>query len=164
MRILGLFSVIGVALAAPFLLSTAQASAAACKDVPTIIHSADLANNTADGGHVKQHVLGETPPVGTSQAGKTLFADKAKYAAAWRQYTYYGTAQCAGGSEGKVANQTMTLDQLHMGHLDAYSCTAANPNGTCSAKTLYMAHSITYGFKFTGGKWILNTCYPIPAT
>ncbi|HEY4439932.1 MAG TPA: hypothetical protein VGN14_05720 [Candidatus Elarobacter sp.] len=141
-------------------LTSVPAHAAACNTITSVKNSAPLTANKAAGGHVKQHVLGETQGADDPQTGKTLFADGAKYAAAWRQYGYYGTVACS----GRAVSQEMTLTQLHMGFLDAYSCTASNPNGSCKTKTLYMAHSIFYGFILRGSTWILNTAYPVPLT
>jgi hypothetical protein len=159
MRLFRIATIASAAVVVAVLLTTGQASAAACKLTGSVTHSAVLGNNSADGGHVKAHVLGETPPAGQSQNNRTLFADGAKYAAAWRQYGYYGTVNCGGGH---AISQTLTLAQLHMTSLDAYSCTAADGAGRCTAKTLYIAQSVTFAFVQAGGHWILNTCYPVP--
>lgn len=158
-----LVTVACVAFGASFLVGTAPASAAACNTIQSIKNSAVLSANTAAGGHVTSHVLGQTPGGGAArtQNGRTLFADGGKYAAAWRQYGYYGTVNCGGGGQ---AQQQLTLAQLHMTSLDAYSCTAAGANGACTAKTLYMAQAVFFGFILNGQNWILNTAFPVPLT
>jgi hypothetical protein len=152
-----------VTFAAFVFVTTAPASAVTCNTILSVKNSAVLGANTAAGGHVTSHVLGQTPGAGaaTTQAGRTLFADGAKYAAAWRQYTYYGNVNCGGGGQ---AQQQMTLAQLHMTNLDAYSCTAADAHGACTAKTLYIAQAVFYGFILNGHNWILNTAFPVPLT
>ena len=147
--------------ALPFLIAAKPASAATCNTIQSVKDSAVLSANAGAGGHVAQHVLGQTPGAANSQNGKTLFADGSKYAAAWRQYGYYGTANSGAGGQ---AQQQMTLAQLHMTSLDAYSCTAANAQGACTAKTLYVAQAVFYGFILNGHNWILNTAFPVPLT
>jgi hypothetical protein len=162
MRIVGFVLVAAIAVPAPIVLTAAPASAAVCKTIDTVVHSAVLGNNTADRGHVTQHVLGENPPAGLSQNGKTLFANATGYAAAWRQYNLsaHGAINCP--ARGAV-NQTMTLAQLGMKSLDAYDCEAANAQGVCTTKTLRVTESITFSFAKnanTNNQWILITCYP----
>jgi hypothetical protein len=162
-RLAAVACAVSVLLAALVFATAAPASAVTCNTIPSVKNSAVLSANTAAGGHVTSHVLGQTPGGGaaTTQAGRTLFADGAKYAAAWRQYTYYGTVNCGGGGQ---AQQQLTLAQLHMTNLDAYSCTAANAQGACTAKTLYVAQAVFYGFILNGQNWILNTAFPVPLT
>jgi hypothetical protein len=132
-----------------------------CNTLPTVIASANTATNTGMGGHLTQHVYGLLPPPGTSQLGKTLFSGKGKFDAAWRQYRYVpAPCNCGGGGQ---AQQVVTLAQLHMGFMDAFSCTAADPvTGACTAYNAYMAQAVFFGFLLVNGIWILNTAFPIP--
>ena len=133
-----------------------------CNAMPNVILSADVTQNTNMGGHVLQHIYGMRPPVGTSQVGKTLFSSRGKYEAAWRQYRYVANPRNCGG--GGQAQQTVSLAALNIQWLDAYSCTAANGNGECTAYTMYMASDVFFGFLLVGSVWILNTCFPVPMT
>ncbi len=45
---------------------------AICRDMASVNASANPDNNTALGGHVTQHIYGMRPPVGSTQAGKTV--------------------------------------------------------------------------------------------
>src|SRR5437868_3725216 len=113
---------------------------AICRDMATVIASANPDNNTALGGHLTQHIYRMRPPAGLSQAGKTLFSGRDKFEAAWRQYRYHPNARnCSGSGQ---AQQSVDLHTLGMRWLDAYSCTAANGEGECTAYTLYMAESV----------------------
>ena len=133
------------------------------RDIPEIGQSADPTRNTAMGGHVTQHIHGMAPPPGTSQLGKTLFAKQKDFEAAWRQYRYIGNpCNCGGGGQ---AQQTVSLTNLGMRWMDAYSCIGVDPaTGMCNQFTLYMASDIFFGFLLVGRTWILNTCFPIPLT
>jgi hypothetical protein len=136
------------------------AHADACRVTPNVAESADPDKNTGMNGHVTAHILGMRPPKGESQSGRTLFADKTKASAAWRQYQYVKDPV---GCSGKAASQSVSLKDLGISNLDAYSCTAANANGECTAKTLYVAKSVFFGFILDPTyKWILNTMYPEP--
>lgn len=111
------------------------------------------------GGHVTQHIYGMTPPSGSSQKDKTLFKSRGNYDAAWRQYGYIeNPVACSGNSKFQV----VSLEKLHMGKIDAYSCKQADGQGVCTRWDTYMAKEISYGFVLKDGKWILNTLYPVP--
>jgi hypothetical protein len=136
------------------------AHADACRVTPNVAQSADPDKNTRMNGHMTAHILGMMPPKGESQKNRTLFADKGKATAAWRQYQYVkNPVGCSGGAQ----SQSVSLKDLGISNLDAYSCTAANANGECTAKTLYVAKSVFFGFILDPTyKWILNTMYPEP--
>ena len=150
------------------LASVSPAHAAACRDTPDVQASADPDKNTGMNGHITQHILGMRPPQDKdkngkllySQDGKTLFADRSKAQAAWRQYQYISSPV---GCSGKEAHQSVSLKDLKISSLDAYSCTAANANGECTTKTLYVAKSVFFAFNNDPTyKWILVTMYPEP--
>ncbi|WP_171407955.1 hypothetical protein [Pseudomonas aeruginosa] len=65
---------------------------------------------------------------------------------------------CSGNSKFQV----VSLEKLHMGKIDAYSCKQADGQGACTRWDTYMAKEISYGFVLKDGKWILNTLYPVP--
>jgi|AGTN01.1.fsa_nt_gi hypothetical protein len=144
------------------LVCGSAAQAAACRDIASVKSSANPDANTAAGGHMTQHILGMTPPPGMSQLTKTLFADKSKAQAAWRQYGYIDNPVACGA--GSAQSQSVTVEKLGMGKLDAFSCTQANAQGQCTKWDSYVAKSIFYGFALNNGKWILNTMYPEPLT
>lgn len=145
----------------PFTQSPALA-ATACRDISSVQQSADANRNTALGGHVTQHISGMQPPPKTSQKGKTLFEAKGKYDAAWRQYRYVKKpVVCV----GKHAQQSVSLKDLNIKYLGAYSCTDADPkSGVCTKWKSYIATDVFFGFIYKDGKWILNTAYPVPLT
>lgn len=141
------------------LLLASSANAAACRDITSVQQSADATRNTSMGGHVTQHIYGMTPPSGSSQKDKTLFKSRGNYDAAWRQYGYIDNpVACSGNSKFQV----VSLEKLHMGKIDAYSCKQADGQGVCTRWDTYMAKEISYGFVLKDGKWILNTLYPVP--
>ncbi|MCQ9788227.1 hypothetical protein LM237_25535, partial [Pseudomonas aeruginosa] len=141
------------------LLLASSANAAACRDITNVQQSADATRNTSMGGHVTQHIYGMTPPSGSSQKDKTLFKSRGNYDAAWRQYGYIDNpVACSGNSKFQV----VSLEKLHMGKIDAYSCKQADGQGACTRWDTYMAKEISYGFVLKDGKWILNTLYPVP--
>jgi hypothetical protein len=153
------------------LASVSPAHAGPCRDTVDVQASADPDKNTGMHGHITQHILGMRPPQDKdkngkllysqdAKDGKTLFADKTKAQAAWRQYQYISNPV---GCSGKEAHQSVSLHDLKMNSLDAYSCTAANANGECTAKTLYVAESVFFAFNNDPTyKWILVTMYPEP--
>ncbi|RCI68986.1 hypothetical protein, partial [Pseudomonas aeruginosa] len=103
-----------------------SANAAACRDITSVQQSADATRNTSMGGHVTQHIYGMTPPSGSSQKDKTLFKSRGNYDAAWRQYGYIDNpVACSGNSKFQV----VSLEKLHMGKIDAYSCKQADGQG-----------------------------------
>ncbi|NEO75496.1 hypothetical protein [Moorena sp. SIO4G3] len=136
--------------------------AATCRDITTVKNSAVATANTAAGGHVTQHIYGMQPPPGTSQVDKTLFEAQGKYDSAWRQYKYVtNPVNC--GASGQ-AQQSVSLQNLGMGNLGAYSCQKADIKGKCITWDSYMANSVFFGFIQKNGKWILNTVFPEPQT
>lgn len=137
-----------------------SAQAAACRDTQIVQQSADLSRNSQDGGHVAQHVFGMTPPQGFPQNGKTLFADAEKAKAAWRQYQYIDNPKACAGAKDVI--QDVSLQKLGIKSLDAYECTAANAQGECTAKTMYVANSVEFAFGLNGDhKWVLKTMFPV---
>lgn len=137
-----------------------QASAAQiCRDIDSVRASADLSSNTGAGGHVTQHVLGLTPPPGTSQVGKTLFADSEKFGRAWGTYQQITNPRfCSGG------NNVQQVFELGY-YIDAFSCRAADGAGRCTEWDSFAADRVAVAFiRLPNGRWILNTAYPIPVS
>jgi hypothetical protein len=146
-----LILVIGVSIS---LLSTPEALAA-CRDLASVQRSADLAHNEEMGGHVAQHILGMQPPWGSSQYGKTLFLDAARYRDAWEYYARVTNPRyCSGGH---------VLEVFELGgHLEALSCREADENGKCTRWDRFSATHVALGFvRQRDGAWILNTAYPL---
>ena len=136
-------------------LVSASASAAACRDIDTVQRSADAAANTGMGGHITQHILGMQPPPGTSQVGKTLFADKGKFEGAWRLYARITNA--------KICTSGAVLQTFDLGHpIDAFSCRKADGEGRCIEWDSFHATQVSLGFLQVSGRWILNTAFPLP--
>ena len=136
-------------------LVSAPASAAACRDIPTVQQSADATANTGMGGHLSQHILGMQPPQGTSQVGKTLFADRGKFEGAWRIYrSITNPRTCTSGA---------VLQTFDLGHpIDAFSCKRADGEGRCTEWDSFHGTHVSVGFLQVGGRWILNTAFPLP--
>ncbi|MBR8839981.1 MAG: hypothetical protein DSM106950_39785 [Stigonema ocellatum SAG 48.90 = DSM 106950] len=142
-------------------LKPSSAFAATCREIDSVKQSADLQQNTRIGGHVTQHIDGLNPPPNTSQKGKTLFEDQAKFKNAWKSYqSINNPVQCT----KSAASQTVDIHKLNLQFLGAFSCTEADANGHCTKKDSYMAKEVFFGFILHDGKWILNTAYPIPNT
>ncbi len=138
-------------------LVSAAASAAACRDIPSVQQSTNLSSNTDMGGHVTQHVLGTQPPAGASQIGKTLFSEGAKFDNAWKTYMQITNPRsCSGGSN---IQQVFRLGY----YVDAFSCRAADGSGRCTQWDSFAADQVAVAFiRKSDGTWILNTAYPIP--
>ncbi len=129
------------------------------KEMDTIRKSADPDRNTADGGHVTQHIYGMTPPKGKSQEGKTLFRCRKDFENIWRQYMYYADGvSCS----GKQAQEVVSCSKLKVGLMEALSCTAVDDQGCCTKYTLYVAEAFFFSFILKDRTWILNTCFPQP--
>jgi hypothetical protein len=137
----------------------APAHAVACRNIPTVEASSPALVNTQAGGHVTQHILGMQPPPNTSQVGKTLFSARKKYEDAWRQYQFIDNPVNCSGAQ---AQQSVSLEKLGIGNMDAFSCKEANARGECTKWDSYVAKSVFFGFLFVNGQWILNTCFPEP--
>jgi hypothetical protein len=129
------------------------------KDNDTVRESADPGKNTAWGGHVTQHIYDMTPPPGKSQQGRTLFKSRREFEQIWKQYLYYADGVNLSGNQ---AQEVVDCTKLHVGLLEARSCTAVDAQGRCTQYTLYVARSFFFGFLLVGKKWILNTCFPQP--
>ncbi len=143
-----------------FVMFSATTMAAVCRDIKSVKDSAVAEQNTSMGGHVTQHIYGMRPPINTSQSGKTLFEGKGKYEAVWRQYQYINNPVLC-GSKGQ-AQQSVSLADLGIQYLGAYSCKESNANGECTQWDSYMAKSVFFGFVLKNGQWILNTSFPEP--
>jgi hypothetical protein len=146
---------LGSALAA-WTVSEPASAATACRDIDTVQQSADLNKNTGMGGHVTQHILGMNPPSGMSQQGKTLFKDGEKFGRAWGQYKNISNPKfCTGNSSIQQVFQISGL-------VDALSCRAVDGAGKCTKYDSFASDTIAFAFINSGGKWILNTAYPVP--
>jgi hypothetical protein len=147
--LLFLGSIISVALV------SAPALAVACRDINSVQQSANVEANTGMGGHLTQHILGMQPPPRTSQLGKTLFADKGKFEGAWRLYARITNPRsCTSGA---------VLQTFDLGHpIDAFSCRQADGEGRCTQWDSFHATQVSLGFLQVGGRWILNTAFPLP--
>lgn len=142
-------------------LSSAATHAIECRAIPTVQQSADADDNTAFGGHLTQHILGMAPPPGTSQVGKTLFDSEGRWNSVWRQYQYIANPVAC---SGKQAQQRVSLSDLNIRYLDAFSCKSADRNGRCTSWDAYIAKSVFFGFILNAkGEWIINTAFPDPA-
>jgi hypothetical protein len=145
-------------------LTPLSALAVPCRDIPSVLQSADADQNTKLGGHVTQHISGMSPPKDASQKGKTLFEAKGKYQGAWKQYLNNITGDKAVNCSGKQAQQDVPLEKLKITNLGAYSCREADKNGVCTKWDSYITKGVFFGFIFKDGKWILNTAFPDPLT
>lgn len=139
--------------------------AADCRTIATVTHSANLANNTADGGHVDKHVVGQPVPAGSTQGvGTTAYDNITSYNAVWGAYLADTTSpvpNCLSTGSDKidpnvpVANLGLPLP------LAISTCTTTSPNG-CTAWGAATATSAQFVFKRLGGDWILLTAFPRP--
>ncbi|MBD2452193.1 hypothetical protein H6G76_34850 [Nostoc sp. FACHB-152] len=142
------------------ILNPSSASAAICREIQTVINSAIVDNNTAAGGHVTQHIDGLAPPQGRSQAGKTLFADRSKFEAAWRFYQLIlNPKACTSGA----VQQVVSVEVLKLPvPFEAVKCTGADANGLCTTRESYVAANVVFSFIQVRGEWILTSAYPEP--
>jgi hypothetical protein len=144
--------------------ATRPAAAAECRAVSTIAASAVASANTGSGGHLLQHITGQTPPPGTSQNTKSLFSSVADWNKAWSGYvntTKITAVKCSTGQ----AQQTVPLSKLNITTaMTGRSCTAAGANGVCSTSSTFAVAQVFFGFIYntTAKKWILNTAFPQP--
>jgi len=133
-----------------------------CRTIQTVNQSAISSNNNNYGGHLNQHIYGAIPPNSTSQTSKTLFSSIEEYTGFWNNYKnpkkFKGNAvNCSGQS----ARQKVTVySVLNKDKIGGYNCTAAGPNGQCTAKTRSKFSNIQLDFKNVGQNWILLTAYP----
>lgn len=144
--------------------ATRPAAAAACRASSTIVASAVASANTAAGGHLLQHINGQTPPGGTSQNTKSLFSSVADWDKAWSGYVNTTKITAVNCSTGQ-AQQTVPLGKLNITTaMTGRSCTAAGANGVCSTSSTFAVAQVFFGFIYntTAKKWILNTAFPQP--
>src|SRR4051794_24178734 len=131
-----------------------------CWTLPSVTQSAMIANNTAAGGHLTQHISGETPPPHESQVNKTLFVNSGQYIDAVQQAIAAGRGQqeCpAVPAQGQLSKrQTIRLAQP----APMYYCANDNNDGTCRISNPLNASQVWFVFSYNNGSWILNSAYP----
>ena len=115
-----------------FLLGATTPFAKECREITSVRISASVADNTEAGGHVTQHILGEDPPQGKPQSGKTLFRAAADFVRAWEAYVKldkkkYGIKSLSCSQTSKDSNETIKVSRLFGG--DSYSALSCKENG-----------------------------------
>lgn len=138
-----------------------------CRGINTVANSAILANNTAAGGHVAKHVIGQPHPPGPpATLNTTAFQNGGDYAQAWAAYAGLALAQGQAGYpdcvQGAAPYMQIPLATLGIANLNLQQCTNI-ANGACTAwGAAAAANSVQFGFVNNGGNWILNTAFPRP--
>src|SRR6266704_2524980 len=130
----------------------------------SVQHSAILANNTADGGHVLKHITGATPPAPYTQRHATMFSDGGHYTTIWNSYsTNVNGIDCLGGAgNGTTVSEQVPVDELQDDDtLEVCQCGANVVNRSCQRGYYNYSSTITFVFRVVGGQWILLTAYPL---
>lgn len=136
-----------------------------CTATPSAMVSHFPTHNNEYGGHVNAHILGQTPPNGYSQSGKTLFASDVIYEQAWTALENDDPPlYCVESPQiGAEAARSIQLD------LVSRQCTNANTAGVCTASHTVATRYVRFTFRAVpkgqgsqGAKWILYTAYPAP--
>ena len=158
-----------VAVSLAVLLMAVCVSGNDCRTSKTVVASAkSVAANSADGGHIWQHVRGLTSrPSGAqkseTQEGKTLFASESDYQNAWSKFqtgtfSYLTAKQCKVKPQGQMADCVLASD---VGVKTAYSCSAVDKNTKlCTTEETTSVTYVEFWYAQKGGKWVLNTAYP----
>ena len=139
-----------------------------CRTSRTVAESArSVADNTAAGGHIWQHIRGLTSkPRGAgrseTQKDKTLFASEQDYQRAWKrfqseEFQYLKPYQCKGKPKGQAVDCVLASD---IGVNTAYKCTAVDNTNLCTADHTTPVEFVEFWYAQKGGKWVLNTAYP----
>jgi hypothetical protein len=138
--------------------------AAECSSLNSVRHSAVLANNTADGGHVLKHITGAIPPAPYSQRYATMFADAGQYTTIWNSYaTNVNGVDCRDGARnGTTVSQQVPVSQLQEEDtLEVCQCGANVSNRRCQRGFYNFSSTITFVFRMVNDNWILLTAYPL---
>lgn len=140
--------------------------AADCRTIATVTHSADLANNTADGGHVDKHVVGQPVPAGSTQGvGTTAYENITSYNAVWGAYLADTTSpvpDCLSTGSGNI-DPNVPVANLGLPLPLAISTCATSAAGVCTAWGAATATSAQFVFRrLASGDWILLTAFPRP--
>ena len=140
-----------------------------CRTSKTVTESAkSVADNTAAGGHIWQHIRGLTSrPKGAqkseTQDGKTLFASENDYKSAWErfksgEFKYLTPYQCKGKPKGQAVDCVLAKD---IGVKTAYKCSAVDKNTKlCTDDSKTDVEFVEFWYAQKNGKWVLNTAYP----
>lgn len=148
-------AVLALSLAAPLAPAAAQVK---CTDITTVQITALPAMNTQYGGHLTQHIYGQTPPAGLSQAGKTLFRDSTDWQEAYDELQQMDPPLYC--SQRPQAGAEAARDVP--GQYFSYQCTAANASGMCTRKTEIQTNTVRIIMRYVDNRWIVYTGYPIP--
>ncbi|HVG60164.1 MAG TPA: hypothetical protein VNA24_16520 [Hyalangium sp.] len=138
-----------------------QALAVECRTIGTVKESASVDTNTSKGGHLTQHIAGETPPPRLSQADKTLFTSPEAYLGVWRNYESSNKIPNLNCSGPNPYHEIAVRDILPgVDRIGGFKCYGANPDGTCSNQQRTKCDKIAFGYRLEGSNWILVTSYP----
>ena len=138
-----------------------------CRENPSVVKSAQsVSANSAEGGHIWQHVHGlSSRPKGAqkseTQLDKTLFASEDDYKAAWKKFQdgkFDKLKQCMGKPKGQMVD---CVPASKVGVKTAYRCTEVEKNTKiCTNKKEVKPIYVEFWYAQKGGKWVLNTAYP----
>ncbi|NET45767.1 hypothetical protein [Okeania sp. SIO2B3] len=140
--------------------------------INTVITSAKVSENTKMGGHVLQHIYGQTPPTKDfSQLDKTLFTNAAQYEGIWNAYRnstkISNPAKCT-----KITDSPHNFDVLltklpgQPESIEAYQCREVDDDKRCTRYVPTQVTTVNFGFKYqkernkANQNWVLNTAYP----
>lgn len=157
------------------LLVALSVSGKECRNLKTVAASAkSVTANTAEGGHIWQHVHGLTSrPKGAqkseTQQDKTLFASENDFKKAWNKFQTkksfgigYQPQQCKGSTKGQHADCVRATD---VNVNQAYRCTVTDKTTKlCTKYDKTKAKYVEFWYAKKGGKWVLNTAYPSGST
>lgn len=143
-----------------------SAWAADCRTLASVTQSADLANNTNDGGHVDKHVVGQAVPAGSARTvGTTAYNSATAYDAVWQAYLGDTTSPVPDCLSTGANNIDPDVPVANLGLVLPYaisSCTAAAA-GDCTTWGAATATSAQFVFRrLPSGDWILLTAFPRP--
>jgi hypothetical protein len=141
------------------IVAAGSAHAAECRATKGVLDSAaSLSANTAAGGHVSIHVVGQK-----TESGKSEFlseADFRKAFTAWQSYTPPPSLvpkTCGGGSTGLMDCVPATGLAITKGSV----CNTVDAAGTCTSTKSITPAKVAFRYAKNGkGIWILNTSYP----
>ncbi|WP_144062995.1 hypothetical protein [Litchfieldella anticariensis] len=141
---------------------SAQATAEECTSMMSVQISHFVTHNNDYGGHLNAHVLGQSPPNGFTQNGKTIFRDSHDWEDAYSALENQEPGlQCNPNAPiGSEAARTLPRQYF------SYQCTAADAQDRCTNGNEIQTNHVTYVFRVmqngAGKRWIVYTAYPTP--
>ncbi len=153
------------------LVSIRSAHAQDCRQLQSVIDSADPFRNTGMAGHINKHIFAAQAPhlVNNSALNATMYRTIPNWNSLWGTYqnaNILNPPQCPALGAVNPFHDDIAPNALPArGQVNGHDCTAVDGNNHTQCTTLanqFAPSNYRFVFAWRGGQWIILTAYPRP--